>query len=195
VTIRTWLLLFILGGASLPSWASNAIVHMASFACQHCQKYEAYAPGLQATAERADIKYIFAPISLKTDSSYYPELAYYGARALSATAARKARAALFQGQVQGLPFEDSAQVVEWLRLKEPMESVVWESLPSEMEENTTRSALYRAYRLLSASGVTSVPAVIWVRNGVVAGSIQLEEGESLSKFNGRVTTLLSTIKE
>lgn len=178
-----------------PAFAADALVHIASFACPHCRDFEGYAPAVQRSAEKHGITYIFAPISLREETTYAAELAYYGSRSFSMPLAQRVRALLFDGTDQGLIFENASQVLEWLRLKEPQESVAWASLGESMESDTTRSALYRAYRLLQSAGVNSVPALVWVRDGSVVGSVQLEDGEPIAKFNERAASLILTIKE
>lgn len=138
-----------------------ALVEIANFDCPYCYAINKHHPRIKRAAERAGMRFVYAPVPSSSDyENAWRERAYYAARHLPGME-KAVRDALLQTQEAPRPVRSLDEVTAWLDLMIPQ--VRWRDFANDhVAATNTTGVIERSVRLALAAGADSFPSFLIV---------------------------------
>lgn len=184
---------FFVAGLAMAISATNALadprpalVEIANFDCPFCREMDTHHPRIEKAAERANVRFIYAPVPNDSNlDNAWRERVYYAARQIPGIE-RKLRHALLEAQDADRPVRSLAQVTAWLDMTLP--EVLWGAFVRDhVESRASLLPIRRSIELAARAGVTGYPSFLIVNaQGIeliaLSGSSIAEKADALVEF-------------
>ena len=197
--MKRWIAALLLGVSTLA--AANApgngkaavepdttyMVEIAVFTCPHCRAVDGFTAKIESELGK---QFVFSPLA--TGGNDAAERAWFALR--EGRNPERVRAALYAlHQDMRLSSPNEAEVTDWLNLHS---GVNQDALAASMKGKKPIESVEKVRRLVGISGVLTVPAFVFIRNGKVLGTLEkgsldpkdfVDEGmRRYRQFNGDV---------
>jgi hypothetical protein len=187
--------LFAVEGSALASAPSTAVdvVKIISFDCSVCYQSETLDPPIRQAVVQQGGRFIVAP--LPRVESQARERFYYALRDLGPQVEQKTRDSLFRGsQDLSYPLSDAPQVLDYLSQDLANLNLDWNAIVTEVNATPSGEAVQRAINLAFKAGAQITPTYIFVRDGVVLSTFDINSSGTNTSLSALRETVLAALK-